>query len=129
MPISFGIVSRAGYMSLFLPTWSTANLSDTEPDLMKSLNMESDQTSDQMNMSNKISTLFSSRIHWELSTALTTNHLLTMIALSNTLRSISNATFIPEHERNRNRKLHRYFVLDYKFIIVHLLLFVQESSC
>lgn len=50
--------------------------------------------------------LFSARTHWELSTSLTTNHLLAIISMANTLMSMNNATFIPEQEKCR--KLHRY---------------------
>lgn len=50
--------------------------------------------------------IFSSKGHWELSTAMTTTHLLAVIALANTLMSMNSATFIPEQERRR--KLHRY---------------------
>ncbi|KOB74220.1 Uncharacterized protein OBRU01_09383 [Operophtera brumata] len=42
--------------------------------------------------------LFSSKLHWELSTTLTTNHLLSIVALANTLMSMSNASFVPEQE-------------------------------
>lgn len=49
---------------------------------------------------------FSSRGHWELSTAVTTNHLLSVIALANTLMSMNSATFVPEQEKRR--KLHRW---------------------
>lgn len=53
----------------------------------------------------KLTRLFTARTHWELSTTLTSNHLLAIISLSNTLMSMNNATFVPEQERNR--KLHR----------------------
>lgn len=49
--------------------------------------------------------IFSSKGHWELSTAMTTTHLLAVIALANTLMSMNSATFVPEQERRR--KLHR----------------------
>ena len=39
--------------------------------------------------------------HWELSHVVTTNHLLSVIAITNTLVSVSNATFVPEQERKR----------------------------
>jgi hypothetical protein len=39
--------------------------------------------------------------HWELSHTTTTNHLLSVIAITNTLVSVSNASFIPEQERKR----------------------------
>ena len=39
--------------------------------------------------------------HWELSHTITTNHLLSVISITNTLVSVSNASFIPEQERKR----------------------------
>ncbi|KAG8226379.1 hypothetical protein J437_LFUL007778 [Ladona fulva] len=48
---------------------------------------------------------FTSREHWELSTTMTTIHLMAVVALANTLMSMNNATFVPEQERRR--KLHR----------------------
>lgn len=59
--------------------------------------------------------IFSSRGHWELSTAVTTTHLLAIIALANTLMSMNSATFVPEQERRR--KLHRLLLVDIVFII------------
>lgn len=48
---------------------------------------------------------FSSKGHWELSTAVTTNHLISAIALANTFKSMRSATFVPEQEKRR--RLHR----------------------
>ncbi|KAF4526132.1 hypothetical protein B566_EDAN012443 [Ephemera danica] len=48
---------------------------------------------------------FTSRAHWELSTSMTTAHLLAVIALSNTLMAMNCATFVPEQERKR--RMHR----------------------
>ncbi|KAG1680482.1 WD repeat-containing protein 7 [Nymphon striatum] len=52
---------------------------------------------------------FTSRQHWELSTAVTTHHLLSLVSSANTLMSMNNATFIPEQEKKRklNRRLSR----------------------
>ncbi|KAL1123826.1 hypothetical protein AAG570_001597 [Ranatra chinensis] len=41
------------------------------------------------------------RGHWELSTTITTNHLLAIISVANTLMSMNNASFIAEQERTR----------------------------
>ncbi|ENN72803.1 hypothetical protein YQE_10607, partial [Dendroctonus ponderosae] len=90
-------------MSLFLPTWHNTIPLDEEPsadhqDLEISLPPE-------LVRREKLTRIFTSRTHWELSTTLTSNHLLAVIALSHTLMSMSSATFVPEQERNR--KLHR----------------------
>lgn len=67
----------------------------------------------------KLTRLFTARTHWELSTTLTSNHLLAIIALANTLMSMNNATFVPEQERNR--RLHRYptWILPHSLILVY----------
>ncbi|XP_050297450.1 WD repeat-containing protein 7 isoform X3 [Anthonomus grandis grandis] len=103
VPLSFGVLSKANHMSLFLPTWHNTIPLEDEPvsdhqDLEVSLPPE-------LVRREKLTRIFTSRTHWELSTTLTSNHLLAIIALSHTLMSMSNATFVPEQERNR--KLHR----------------------
>merc|ERR1712088_295862 len=62
-------------MSLMLPTWK----------------MKQNDNAD----------FFTALGHWELSHSTTTNHLLSVIAITNTLVSVSNASFIPEQERKR----------------------------
>lgn len=49
----------------------------------------------------KLTRLFTAKTHWELSTTLTTNHLLAIISLAYTLMSMNNATFVTEQERSR----------------------------
>ncbi|XP_019868599.1 WD repeat-containing protein 7 isoform X2 [Aethina tumida] len=99
VPVSFGVLSKANHMSLFLPTWHKTISIDEQP-----------QSTDhrlppELVKQEVLTRVFTSHTHWELSTTLTSNHLLAIIALSHTLMSMSNATFVPEQERNR--KLHR----------------------
>nr|XP_023030250.1 WD repeat-containing protein 7 isoform X6 [Leptinotarsa decemlineata] len=99
VPISFGVLSKANHMSLFLPTWHNTIPVDDEPmpidlSLTNSLPPE-------LVRQEQVTRIFTSHTHWELSTTLTSNHLLAIIALSHTLMSMSNATFVPEQERNR----------------------------
>ncbi|XP_049847123.1 WD repeat-containing protein 7 isoform X2 [Schistocerca gregaria] len=104
VPVSFGVLSKGGHMSLLLPTWQTS-VDDAE--LMAEVEVSPialDLPEDALRLE-RLTRLFTSRIHWELSTTLTTNHLLAIIAIANTLMSMNNATFVPEQERNR--KLHR----------------------
>ena len=82
LPVSFGLVSRCGGMSLLLPTW-------TPP---PPIGLPTPLTSTEY---------FTSLGHWELSHSLTTHHLLSLIAITNTLTSVSNASFVPEQERRR----------------------------
>ncbi|CAH0550599.1 unnamed protein product [Brassicogethes aeneus] len=103
VPVSFGVLSKANHMSLFLPTWHKAIPIDHEQphmDLSFTQSLPLELVRQEM-----ITRIFTSHTHWELSTTLTSNHLLAIIALSHTLMSMSNATFVPEQERNR--KLHR----------------------
>ena len=72
LSLCFGLVSKTGAMSLLLPTWCPNN---TE--------------------------YFTSLGHWQLSHSLTTQHLLSLISITNTLMSVSNASFVPEQERRR----------------------------
>lgn len=80
-PVSFGLVSRCGGMSLLLPTWSPQPPSST--------------------LTTSPTEYFTSQGHWELSHSITTHHLLSLIAITNTLTSVSNASFVPEQERRR----------------------------
>lgn len=105
-----GLLCVKGYMSLLLPTWQ-AKYAD-ELDAGKPANtsgsaansLEADLPVELVRLE-RLTRLFTARTHWELSTTLTTNHLLAIIAMANTLMSMNNATFVPEQERTR--KLHR----------------------
>ena len=96
-------------MSLLLPTWQAkcADELDAEKPINSSGNassLEADLPRELVRLE-RLTRLFTARTHWELSTTLTSNHLLAIIAMANTLMSMNNATFVPEQERNR--KLHR----------------------
>lgn len=99
IPVSFGVLSKGGYMSLLLPTWQNdlkvdAQNPPSDLSIEKSLPPE-------LIRQEYLTRLFTQRLHWELSTTLTSNHLLAMVAMSNTLMSMTMATFIPERERNK----------------------------
>ncbi|XP_013176375.1 PREDICTED: WD repeat-containing protein 7 isoform X2 [Papilio xuthus] len=104
VPVCFGVVSRHGHMAVQLPTWlgswaEAAAAAPTDPALLSSdLPLE-------LLRQEKLTRLFTSKLHWELSTTLTTNHLLSIVALANTLMSMSNASFVPEQEVAR--RMHR----------------------
>lgn len=99
IPVSFGVLSKGGYMSLLLPTWQNdLNIDSVNPP--SDLQLEKDLPAELIRQEN-LTRLFTARLHWELSTTLTSNHLLAMVAMSNTLMSMSMATFISEQERNR----------------------------
>ncbi|XP_059484205.1 WD repeat-containing protein 7 isoform X1 [Neocloeon triangulifer] len=102
VPVSFGIMSKGGFMCLQLPTWQSqlpaVNPASTSSGIEANLPPEMVR----MEMATR---LFTARTHWELSTVMTTTHLLSIIAIANTLMSMNCATFIPEQERRR--KMHR----------------------
>lgn len=101
VPVSFGILSKGGVMSLPLPTWHP------KPSQSKPLAVELKPSHIPANLSEpdltreKDTYYFTALGHWELSHAITTDHLLSVIAITNTLVSVSNASFIPEQERRR----------------------------
>lgn len=101
VPVSYGILSKGGVMSLTLPTWTP------RPSTEKPLPPELKPTHippnlGQNDLQREMETyLFTSLGHWELSHTLTTNHLVSVISITNTLVSVSNASFIPEQERKR----------------------------
>lgn len=101
VPISFGVLSKGGVMSLTLPTWYP------RPDPAKPLPKELRPAHIAPNLSKEEMTreldtyYFTALGHWELSHVITTQHLLSVIAITNTLVSVSNASFIPEQEKKR----------------------------
>lgn len=99
IPVSFGVISKGGYMSLLLPTWQHC-IDQSLINMIVDENMCPDLPYEMVQME-KLTRLFTAQIHWELSTTLTSNHLLAIIALANTLMSMNNASFIAEQERNR----------------------------
>ena len=74
-PISFGLLSRGGHMSLLLPGWYK-----------------------QMDVSSQ-ATVAATNGHWRISSAITTQHLLSVISTANTLMSMTNATFSKSKSR------------------------------
>ncbi|XP_071441616.1 WD repeat-containing protein 7 isoform X4 [Hetaerina americana] len=132
LPVSFGLLSKGGYMSLLLPTalsrdpsappigapgaFDMKASSESKGALknqgskqrawggMGGRPLEADLPPEMVELERK-TRAFTAREHWELSTTMTTNHLLAVVALANTLMSMNNATFVPEQERRR--KLHR----------------------
>lgn len=100
VPVCFGVVSRHGHMAVQLPTrlggWIDACASIPDDPILAKSDLPSELLQQE-----KLTRLFSSKLHWEFSTTLTTNHLLSIVSLGNTLMSMRNATFIPEQEAYR----------------------------
>lgn len=119
-PVCFGLLSKGGHMSLLLPMAISmmeqqkpvtapvqANKSIGPP--VKHVRMVEGAESQIKAIEEKRTASFVARIHWELSTAMTTTHLLSIISLANALMSMSSATFVIEQEKKRKlmRKLSR----------------------
>ncbi len=112
-PICFGMISRGGHMSLILPTYmhkldaTSITQNDTNKQTVQRTKSDGKHVKitsflpSELIAEEEKARRFSSRLHWELSTAITTNHLLSIISLANTLMSMSSATFIPEYELKR----------------------------
>uniref|UniRef100_A0A8C5HP99 WDR72-like alpha-solenoid domain-containing protein n=1 Tax=Gouania willdenowi TaxID=441366 RepID=A0A8C5HP99_GOUWI len=79
-PISFGLISRGGHMSLMLPTFKS---------LLRQLSLA---TGRKLTLSDIVG-----KGTYGVSRAVTTQHLLSVISLANTLMGMTNATFVGEH--------------------------------
>ncbi|XP_066567021.1 WD repeat-containing protein 7 isoform X2 [Amia ocellicauda] len=85
-PVSFGLLSRGGHMSLMLPTFK---------DSMVRMAMGGGGQ-DPMGRKMSVSEILGKGTYG-VSRAVTTQHLLSVISLANTLMSMTNATFVGEH--------------------------------
>ncbi|XP_043192685.1 WD repeat-containing protein 7-like, partial [Amphibalanus amphitrite] len=83
-PVCYGLISKHGFVSLLLPTFlgGPASAAMSAPLAERTVT-------------------FTRRTHWELSCALTSNHLLAVIALADTLMSMNNTSFMSETERRK----------------------------
>ncbi|XP_063151866.1 WD repeat-containing protein 7 isoform X1 [Candoia aspera] len=81
--VSFGLLSRGGHMSLMLPGYNqpVGKMPSSDMDMGKSVSLPEGHI----------------RGTYCISRAVTTQHLLSIISLANTLMSMTNATFIGEH--------------------------------
>ena len=80
-PISFGLISRGGHMSLMLPTFKES--------LLRKMALAAGRKLSLSEMVGKGT--------YGVSRAVTTQHLLSVISLANTLMGMTNATFVGEH--------------------------------
>lgn len=113
-PVCFGILSRSGHMSLYLPSFLYKNevLQDGSPTMARERKLSEaslsgrrirlkESRSIDMQAEEDKTRKFYARYHWELSTGITTTHLLTAVSLARTLMSMNCCSFIPESERKR----------------------------
>ncbi|XP_060791364.1 WD repeat-containing protein 7 isoform X2 [Neoarius graeffei] len=83
-PISFGLISRGGHMSLMLPTFKDS--------LLRQLARGVGPEGRKLSVSEVVG-----KGTYGVSRAVTTQHLLSVISLANTLMGMTNATFMGEH--------------------------------
>lgn len=121
-PVCFGMISKGGHMSLLLPTFlndlgkkAKANSKDetkkpsTNQPLTRTKSVRiSHGLPPELQACEDMARIFSARFHWELSTSITTNHLLSVISLTNTFMIMANATFdTSKFESNRHRLIRK----------------------
>ena len=114
-PVSFGLLTRGNRLSLMLPGWygeagegresdaetALKRLSPdkaifTEFEITKREN-EKSNLSFEPNIASALKTCFQSR--WQLSSALTTLHLVGLVSVANTLMSMNQISFVPQEKR------------------------------
>uniref|UniRef100_A0A4W4DVR7 WDR72-like alpha-solenoid domain-containing protein n=1 Tax=Electrophorus electricus TaxID=8005 RepID=A0A4W4DVR7_ELEEL len=83
-PVSFGLISRGGHMSLMLPTFKDS--------LLQRLAGGGAAEGRKLSVSEVVG-----KGTYGVSRAVTTQHLLSVISLANTLMGMTNATFVGEH--------------------------------
>ncbi|KAK8379486.1 hypothetical protein O3P69_019416 [Scylla paramamosain] len=99
VPVSYGLISKSGYMSLFMPTWHPVRPADMPPMTIPP-ELASELPPEMIQLEHHTQ-VFTGRGHWEVSPALTTHHLLALVSVANTLQDMNAATLIPEQERRR----------------------------
>lgn len=91
-PISFGLISRGGHMSLMLPTFKDSLLRQLARGVSFREPTESFSEGRKLSVSEVVG-----KGTYGVSRAVTTQHLLSVISLANTLMGMTNATFVGEH--------------------------------
>lgn len=105
-PVSFGLLTREGRISMVLPGWydeisiqrskmEVVNLLDDSP-----INIEN-YPANEIEDSNGtgITTRLCYRSHWLMSSALSTLHLVGLVSVANTLMSMNQVSFVVEEKR------------------------------
>ena len=107
-PVSFGLLTRGNRLSLMLPGWYGEDSGESNVDVSTALKkLAGDQamlfdSEDKLQHSSShiVSALrycFQSR--WQLSSALTTLHLVGLVSVANTLMSMNQISFVPKEKR------------------------------
>ena len=105
-PVSFGLLTREGRISMALPGWydevsiqrskmEVINLLDDSP---IEIGDSTTNTCEDANESG-VSTSLCYRSHWLMSSALSTLHLVGLVSVANTLMSMNQVSFVVEEKR------------------------------
>lgn len=126
-PLSFGLISREGHMCLMLPGWhkmaglrhSQVRVLPGEAQKKTLMGMSRTSAQDQLagplsapsdeagNQLQRETTLCTTQACWQISSGVTTQHLLSVISTANTLMSMNHATFKLQRPKGKKR-LRRY---------------------
>ncbi|UXI18302.1 Charged multivesicular body protein 5 [Sarcoptes scabiei] len=120
-PVCFGLISKGGHMSLLLPTFVNKFIDDHQKQSeeiknsknqplsrIKSVKIAPTILSKELQILEGMARKFACQFHWELSNSMTTNHLLSIISLTNTFMIMNNSTFTnSKFESNRHRLIRK----------------------
>lgn len=81
-----------GFMSLLLPTWQSSI--NVEDNFLKASKAPLIDLPPDMIRLELLTRIFTKKIHWEISKTITTQHLLSIVAIVNTLMSMNAPCFI-----------------------------------
>ncbi|CAH1778713.1 unnamed protein product [Owenia fusiformis] len=87
-PVSFGLLSRGGHMCLMMPSWHKHLIAKTLATI-NAVPQPFPHTEQETH-------LFTTKCHWQLSSSTTTQHLLTVISIANTLMGMTNASLVTQ---------------------------------
>lgn len=99
VPICFGLLSRDGHMALMLPSWGGSLQHNSHKDIMYKesqihLSFGSKTNYGAANGQAYPNSKPSHHTHWEISKSITTQHLISVIAVSNTMMELSDIGFV-----------------------------------
>ena len=107
-PVSFGLLTRGGRLSLMLPGWyGEVKIEQSEEVCAAEHSLKLLIPENTMGIASDVARKVSKSIvtsncyqyRWQLSSALTTLHLVGLVSVANTLMSMNQVSFIPEEKR------------------------------
>ncbi|XP_072038348.1 WD repeat-containing protein 7-like isoform X2 [Amphiura filiformis] len=108
-PVSFGLLSHGAHMSLMLPGWHRFPGKERSPRLSPDPSSMSAKEALELKKRGQTPSPISEPQqylgHWELSRAVTTQHLLSVISVANTLMGMNNASFIILSHLRKGKKV------------------------